>query len=132
VPSGADCDDAPFPAPGTPDLAILELLLSEDCPSRGRLPRLGDDVPRFSPSESGGAVRVILIERCSGVQVGQDNDQYSVYQVRLPKVRIEPGQGLAEGLLSPDARVAAFSDFGDKVRAAGCEFIDLGVSAAEV
>jgi hypothetical protein len=45
---------------------------------------------------------VILIERCSGVQVGQDNDQYSVYQVRLPKVRIEPGQGLAEGLLSPD------------------------------
>jgi UDP:flavonoid glycosyltransferase YjiC (YdhE family) len=31
-----------------------------------------------------------------------------------------------------NARIAAFSDFGDKVRAAGCEFIDLGVSAAEV
>lgn len=31
-----------------------------------------------------------------------------------------------------NARVAAFSDFGDKIRAAGCEFIDLGVSSADV
>lgn len=41
---------------------------------------------------------------------------------------------LAEALRGQGAnvRIAAFSDFGDKVRAAGCEFIDLGVSVAEV
>ena len=30
-----------------------------------------------------------------------------------------------------NARIAAYSDFGDRVRAAGCEFIDLGVVAAD-
>jgi sterol 3beta-glucosyltransferase len=33
--------------------------------------------------------------------------------------------------LGVNARVASYSDFGDKVRAAGCEFIDLGVSLAD-
>jgi hypothetical protein len=46
---------------------------------------------------------VILIERCSGVQVGQDNDQYSAYQVTLPDAALQPGQVLADRLLSPDA-----------------------------
>jgi len=41
---------------------------------------------------------------------------------------------LAEALRGQgvNPRVAAFSDFGDKVRGAGCGFIDFGVSVAEV
>jgi UDP:flavonoid glycosyltransferase YjiC (YdhE family) len=41
---------------------------------------------------------------------------------------------LAEALARPgvNTRIAAFSDFGDKVRGAGCEFIDFGVSITEV
>jgi hypothetical protein len=45
---------------------------------------------------------VILIERCSGVQVGRDNDQYSTYRVSLPSAALESSQALADQLLSRD------------------------------
>ena len=40
---------------------------------------------------------------------------------------------LAGGLrdLGVSTRIAAYSDFGDKVRAAGCDFVDLEVSLAD-
>ena len=45
---------------------------------------------------------------------------------------VAPMITLAEALhgLGVNARIAAYSDFSEKVRAAGCEFTDLGVSAA--
>jgi hypothetical protein len=51
----------------------------------------------------GGPVRVIVIERSMGVQVGRDNDQASVYRVVLSQVSFESAQRLAETLLEPDA-----------------------------
>jgi hypothetical protein len=50
---------------------------------------------------AGGPARVILIERSMGVQIGRDNDQVSVYLVRLPKGSFVSAQRLAETLLSP-------------------------------
>jgi len=44
-----------------------------------------------------------LIERSNGVQVGRDNEQFSVYQVTLPRASFESGEALAQTLLSPDA-----------------------------
>lgn len=49
-----------------------------------------------------GLKRVILIERCSGVQVGRDNDQYSTYRVSLPTAALESSQVLADQLLRRD------------------------------
>lgn len=78
-------------------LTPTDLQVLDDRPSSlGAIRRLP------SPPESSGLDRVILIDRCSGVQVGQDNDQYSVYQVTLPTVAIESGQELAERLLSQE------------------------------
>jgi hypothetical protein len=51
---------------------------------------------------TGGLERVILIERCSGVQVGRDNDQYSTYQVSMPTAAVESSQALADQLLRRD------------------------------
>jgi hypothetical protein len=45
---------------------------------------------------------VILIERCSGVQVGRDNDQYSTYRVSLPTAALRSSQALAGQLLRRD------------------------------
>ena len=45
---------------------------------------------------------MILIERCSGIQVGRDNDQYSAYRVTLPTAALQSGQALADRLLSSD------------------------------
>ena len=42
---------------------------------------------------------VIVIDRCSGIQVGKDNDQLSVYRVTLPDPVLEAPQKLAEQLL---------------------------------
>jgi len=53
-------------------------------------------------SESGAPDHVILIERCSGIQVGQDNDQYSAYRVTLPSAALRSAQALADHLLSHD------------------------------
>jgi hypothetical protein len=50
----------------------------------------------------GGLDRVILIERCSGVQVGRDNDQYSTYRVALPSAALQSSQALADQLLRRD------------------------------
>ena len=50
---------------------------------------------------AGGPARAILIERSMGVQIGRDNDQVSVYLVRLPKGSFVSAQRLAETLLSP-------------------------------
>ena len=55
------------------------------------------------PMEISDPDRVILIERCRGVQVGRDNDQYSVYQVRLPSAAFRSGNALANLLMSSDA-----------------------------
>jgi hypothetical protein len=51
-------------------------------------------------SETRGIRRVVLIEGCSGIQVGQDNDQYSVYRVFLSSVALRSSQKLAEELLA--------------------------------
>jgi RIP homotypic interaction motif len=57
-------------------------------------------VPERAPAESTDALaRVILIERCSGVQVGRDNDQYSVYRVSIPTAALQSDQALADQLL---------------------------------
>ncbi len=67
-------------------------------------PGLGRHGPHDLPQVPCGCPdRVILIERCNGVQVGQDNDQYSVYQVTLPAVTLESEQELAERLLARNA-----------------------------
>lgn len=44
--------------------------------------------------------RVVLIERCSGIQYGQDNDQYSVYRVALPSAALKSSRDLARHMLS--------------------------------
>jgi len=46
--------------------------------------------------------RVVLIDGCSGVQYGRDNEQYSVYRVTLPPVALESTEALARHLLSDD------------------------------
>jgi hypothetical protein len=43
--------------------------------------------------------RVVLIERCGGVQVGRDNYQHSVYRISLPSVALKSSLQLAEHLL---------------------------------
>jgi hypothetical protein len=58
---------------------------------------------RSTSMETGAPKRVILIERCSGVQVGRDNDQVSAYRVTLPTAAFGSGQALADLLLSRDA-----------------------------
>ena len=58
---------------------------------------------RSAAPESFGPRRVILIERSSGIQVGWDNDQYSVYQVTLPSAALQSAQALADQLLRLDA-----------------------------
>lgn len=55
--------------------------------------------PEPSSAEDGAVRRVIVIERSSGVQVGRENDQYSVYRVALPELEIQSPQELAEALL---------------------------------
>jgi hypothetical protein len=42
---------------------------------------------------------VVLIERSSGVQVGRDSDQHSVYRVHLPSVSLTSSESLARQLL---------------------------------
>ena len=54
------------------------------------------------PTGISGPDRVILIERSRGVQVGRDNDQFSVYQVTLPSTAFRSGHALANQLMSPD------------------------------
>ena len=54
------------------------------------------------PAEISGPDRVILIERSRGVQVGRNNDQFSVYQVTLPSTAFRSGHALANRLMSPD------------------------------
>lgn len=46
--------------------------------------------------------RVILLERCRGVQVGRGNRQFSVYRVNVPDPAFRSPRNLAETLLSPD------------------------------
>jgi hypothetical protein len=58
--------------------------------------------PSCSTPSDGGPERVILIERCSGVQVGRDNDQYSTYRVSLPTAALQSSQALADQLLRRD------------------------------
>jgi hypothetical protein len=55
-----------------------------------------------SVSPPGGLERVILIEGCSGVQAGRDNDQYSTYRVSLPTAALQSSQALADQLLRRD------------------------------
>jgi hypothetical protein len=100
-----------FPArgqgqPSTPAGAPPALILlwnDDDASRRGALHRLPDEISLTSPSAESAPAPVILIERCSGVQVGDDNDQYSVYKVTLPTVAIQSGQALAEQLLGGEA-----------------------------
>jgi len=47
--------------------------------------------------------RVIELERCAGVQVGRENDQFSAYRVTLPRAAFRSSEALAETLLSRDA-----------------------------
>ena len=72
-------------------------------PPVARRPSLGRAAsgPPVEP-ETGVRDRVILIERCSGIQVGRDNDQYSAYRVTLPTAALQSGQALADRLLSSD------------------------------
>jgi hypothetical protein len=68
------------------------------------LPRQLEDtvLPPFAEDAAAGAARlVILIERCSEVQVGRDNDQYHAFRYTLPAAAIKSGQALAEDLLQP-------------------------------
>jgi RIP homotypic interaction motif len=48
-------------------------------------------------------VRVIELDRCAGVQVGRENDQFSAYRVTLPRAAFRSPEALAETLLSRDA-----------------------------
>jgi hypothetical protein len=79
---------------------------------------------------------VILIERCSGVQVGQDNDQYSVYRVTVPTVALESGKALAGQLLSQQTPWSAdlFSHDAPQIRdstpGGGCPSASRGVTAS--
>jgi hypothetical protein len=59
-------------------------------------------LPTRQPGGTGGQ-EVILIERCSGIQVGSNNDQVSVYRVTLPRASYADGSRLAETLLRRDA-----------------------------
>lgn len=78
--------------------------LLEACPdARASLARSADDGIGPVQPDSGQPGRVILIERCHGVQVGPDNDQYSAYRVSLPGAVLQSGQELADQLISPDA-----------------------------
>ena len=65
----------------------------------------GPGAQPISPSAAatGVPVRVIMIERSSGVQVGEGNVQVSAYRVTLPQASFESGLTLAETLLNPDA-----------------------------
>lgn len=68
--------------------------------------RLRREAPAPGPQarESAGVpARVILIEQSMGVQVGSDNDQVSVYRVRLPRASFGSAKRLAKRLLRPDA-----------------------------
>jgi len=56
-----------------------------------------------SPEAIYGPARVILIERCSAMQVGRDNQQSSVYRITLPRAAFRSSQALAETLLSRDS-----------------------------
>jgi len=62
-----------------------------------RFGRGSEPAPWTSPPE-----RVILIERCRGVQVGEHNEQCSVYWIILPSVAFGSPQKLADLLLGPD------------------------------
>jgi RIP homotypic interaction motif len=55
-----------------------------------------------SPPPPGDLERVILIDRCSGVQVGRDNDQYTTCRVSLPTAALQSSQALADQLLRRD------------------------------
>jgi hypothetical protein len=59
-----------------------------------------------SPTAASVIKRVVLIERCSGVQYGRDNEQYSVYRASLQSVDLESSKALAQHLLSGDRQWA--------------------------
>ena len=58
------------------------------------------------PTAAGAIKRVVLIDGCSGVQYGRDNEQYSVYRATLPSVALESSAALARHLLSDDRQWA--------------------------
>jgi RIP homotypic interaction motif len=51
----------------------------------------------------GGPHRTILIEHSSGIQVGKNNDQVSIYRVTLPRASFASADRLAGALLRQDA-----------------------------
>lgn len=67
--------------------------------SRQRPPQPRSAVRVTPQPERNPVRRVIVIEDCSGVQVGRDNDQHSVYQVKLPTAAFKSPDELAERLL---------------------------------
>lgn len=59
----------------------------------------GGRVGGKQPGQPGDVDRVIVISGCSGIQVGEGNDQVSVYRVDLPSVDLTASPELAERLL---------------------------------
>ena len=82
----------------------------EDPISRSRVPDgvrtrpLAGRQPGHPPREAVGRPdRTILIEHSSGVQVGKNNDQVSIYRVTLPRASFASADRLAGALLRQDA-----------------------------
>src|SRR3984957_9850723 len=96
-----------------------------------------DEVVRVLPSF--GRLRRVLALAVSPLGTGASGARRSIRSVAdVLLLAVDSWGGvasmiaLAGGLrdLGVSTRIAAYSDFGDKVRAAGCEFVDLEVSLA--